>query len=116
MDNPDCIYRSFPISDKSIYRLKGKRIVNGTSDVTFTLVSNIDAQTSTMTLDKNQHQVNQDGTYEILISPKKSQELNHIKSDWQSKALLLCRNLGDWGTDPRRAECRARRSQGRTEP
>lgn len=99
MDNPDCIYRSVPISNKYTYRLKGKRFGNGTSDVTFTLVSNIDAQTSTTTLDKKQLQVNQDGTYEILISPEKSQKPNHIKSDWQSKALLVRHNLGDWGTE-----------------
>ena len=99
-DNPDCFYRTIPISDKHTYRIKGQRFGKGPSDVSFSLISNLDSQNTVTSLVKKDLKVHQNGSYEIIVSPKDDKSAqNHLKSNWQAKQLFIRNNLGDWSTE-----------------
>lgn len=97
-DNPDCIYRFVPISGQYKYKLKGRRIGEGTTDASFSLISNVNSQNTISTISKKDLKVNSDGTYEITISSDDGSE-NHLKSDWSAKQIFIRHNLGDWNQE-----------------
>lgn len=97
-DNPDCIYRIIPVSDKYKYKIKGKRVGNGTADQSFSVINNPNSQSTVDALYKKDMKVNDDGSYEIIISPHKEGQ-NHIKSDWTAKQVFIRNNLGDWSKE-----------------
>lgn len=98
-DNPDCIYRTIPISSKYKYKISGRRFGNGTADQSFSLIKNRNSQNTISALYKDDMKVNSDGSYEITISTDKSGGQNHIKSDWTAKQLFIRNNLGDWSKE-----------------
>ncbi|SHO80006.1 Uncharacterized protein MSYG_4361 [Malassezia sympodialis ATCC 42132] len=97
-DNPDSIYRTVPIDGKYKYKLKGRRFGNGTTDTSFSLISNVNSQNTISTISKKDLKVNADGTYEITISSEDIKE-NHLKSDWTAKQIFIRNNLGDWNKE-----------------
>ncbi|KAK2783830.1 hypothetical protein FQN52_009477 [Onygenales sp. PD_12] len=98
-DNPDCIYRTIPISDKYEYVIRGRRAENGPTDVTFSLISNPNSQGTVASLMGDDLQLEDDGTFAITISPKDSDAKNHIKSNWQAVQLFVRNNLANWTLD-----------------
>ena len=98
-DNPDCIYRIIPVSDKHKYRIRGRRFGNGTADQSFSVINNPNSQGTVAALYKQDLKVNDDGTYEIIISSGKKEGQNHIKSDWSAKQVYIRNNLGDWSKE-----------------
>ena len=98
-DNPDCIYRIIPVSDKHKYRIRGRRFGNGTADQSFSVINNPNSQGTVAALYKQDLKVNDDGTYEIIISSGKKEGQNHIKSDWSAKQVYIRNNLGDWSNE-----------------
>lgn len=98
-DNPDCIYRTVPISSEYEYVLHGKREKIGPTDVTFSLIGNVNSQQTIQALYANQLVVEQDGTFNISISSQESDSPNHIRSTDSATQLFIRNNIGDWNTE-----------------
>lgn len=97
-DNPDCFYRTVPVSDKHTYKIHGRRHGKGPSDVSFSLIKSFDSQGTVTSLSGDDIKINDDGTYTITVSNKDTKEPNHIKSEWNGVALFIRNNLADWNT------------------
>jgi hypothetical protein len=96
-DNLDCIYRTVPIDGSLHYVLTGYRHPEGPSDVTFSLISDPNSQTTVAALAGPDLVVDQDGSYTITIDSSPSQgRVNHIQSTLLAKQLFIRNNLGDW--------------------
>lgn len=98
-DNPDCIYRIIPISDKYSYKLHGRRFNKGVSDLSFSLISNPNSQNTVNALFGKDLHVNDDGTYTITINSSDSHGPNHLQSKGNVVQLFVRHNLGDWSTE-----------------
>jgi hypothetical protein len=100
-DNPDCIYRTIPISYKFDYEIHGRRARGdqASSDVTFSLISNPNSQETVAFLSGKDLQVEKDGSYVITVSSKDSNSTNHLKSDLTAVQLFVRNNLGDWSLE-----------------
>ena len=98
-DNPDCIYRLIPISNKYTYKIHGRKFGDGVADFSFSLISNPNSQNTVHALYGKDLHVHDNGTYTITISPSHSDEANHIQSNGQSVQLFVRHNLGDWATE-----------------
>ena len=98
-DNPDCIYRTIPIDAKYSYVIRGKRFGKGTTDASFSLISNPNSQQTINAIYKKDLKVNQDGSYTVTINSTKSSDPNHIHSDGRAKQLFVRHNLGDWNNE-----------------
>lgn len=98
-DNPDCIYRTVPIDGSLHYVITGYRHPEGPSDVTFSLISDPNSQTTVAALAGPDLVVDQDGSYTITIGNSPSDgRTNHIQSTLLAKQLFIRNNLGDWST------------------
>jgi hypothetical protein len=96
-DNPDCIYRTIPISSSLSYIVTGYRHSPGPADVTFSLISNPNSQNTVASLAGSDLVVNSDGSYTITINSSTTDgTTNHIQSTSLAKQLLIRNNLGDW--------------------
>ncbi|KFY15352.1 hypothetical protein V492_02042 [Pseudogymnoascus sp. VKM F-4246] len=96
-DNPDCIYRTIPISSKLRYVIKGYRHPQGPTDVTFSLISDPNSQNTVASLAGDDLVVEDDGSYTITIDSSSGEgQKNHIKSTLLAKQLFVRNNLGDW--------------------
>ncbi|KAJ5747364.1 uncharacterized protein N7511_009060 [Penicillium nucicola] len=99
-DNPDCIYRTIPISSSLSYIVTGYRHTPGPADVTFSLISDPNSQNTVASLAGSDLVVNGDGSYTITInSSSVDGTANHIQSTSSAKQLLIRNNLGDWVTE-----------------
>ncbi|OBT73338.1 hypothetical protein VF21_08416 [Pseudogymnoascus sp. 05NY08] len=95
-DNPDCIYRTIPISSKLRYVLRGYRHPEGPTDVTFSLISDPDSQNTVAILAGNDLVVDADGSYMITIDSSSGEgQTNHIKSSLLAQQLFVRNNLGN---------------------
>ncbi|UNI23815.1 hypothetical protein JDV02_009611 [Purpureocillium takamizusanense] len=61
-DNPDCVYRTVPISDRYEYLVHGRRTAPGPSDMTFSLISNPNSRGTVASLLGEDLVVRDDGT------------------------------------------------------
>ncbi|KAK4031418.1 hypothetical protein C8A01DRAFT_21351 [Parachaetomium inaequale] len=96
-DNPDCIYRTIPIDSSLSYVVKGFRHTPGPADVTFSLISDPNSQTTVSYLGGSDLAVATDGSYTITINSSSADgQTNHIQSTSDAKQLLIRNNLGDW--------------------
>lgn len=96
-DNPDCIYRTIPISSKLRYVLKGYRHPQGPTDVTFSLISDPNSQNTVASLAGDDLVIDKDGSYTITIDSSSGEgQANHIKSTLLAKQLFVRNNLGNW--------------------
>lgn len=96
-DNPDCIYRTVPISNKLRYVLRGYRHPQGPTDVTFSLISDPNSQNTVASLAGDDLVVDEDGSYTITIDSSSGEgQANHIKSSLLAKQLFVRNNLGNW--------------------
>lgn len=98
-DNPDCVYRTIPISARYEYLVHGRRAAPGPSDVTFSLISNPNSQGTVASLLGEDLVVRDDGTYTIRIKSAKSSEKNYIQSDGSAVQLFVRNNIGDWAVE-----------------
>ncbi|KAH8705106.1 hypothetical protein BGW36DRAFT_421679 [Talaromyces proteolyticus] len=100
-DNPDCIYRTIPISYRYDYEIRGRRASGdrAPSDVTFSLISNPNSQETVAFLSGKDMQVEKDGSYVVTVSSKDSNSTNHLKSDLTTVQLFVRNNLGDWSVE-----------------
>lgn len=99
-DNPDCIYRTIPIDSSVDYVVKGYRYTPGPSDVTFSLISDVNSQNTVAFLAGSDLIVDDDGSYIITInSSSADSHTNHIQSNSSAVQLLIRENLGDWQTE-----------------
>ncbi|KAI0849537.1 hypothetical protein F5Y00DRAFT_235041 [Daldinia vernicosa] len=94
-DNPDCIYRTVPVSDSYNYIIHGKRTGVGASDVTFSLQSSLTSNTISIVTGKDLV-VDHDGSFTITVNPSTSPSPNHMQSTPAAKLLLIRHNIGDW--------------------
>lgn len=99
-DNPDNIYRTIPIEGDSRYVLKGQRFGAGPTDVTFSLISNVNSQNTIAYLTGKDLVVGPDGRYEITIDSEPANgRVNHIQSTSAARQLFVRNNLGDWSLE-----------------
>lgn len=98
-DNPDCIYRTIPISHEYDYVIRGRRTSSKLSDVTFSLISNPNSQQTVAALSGDDLVVNSDNTFTLRISSKDSNDTNFIQSDHSAVQLFVRNNLGDWNLE-----------------
>lgn len=99
-DNPDNIYRTIPIEGGSRYVLKGRRFNAGPTDVTFSLISNVNSQNTIAYLTGKDLVVGADGRYEITIDADPANgRINHIQSTSAARQLFVRNNLGDWNSE-----------------
>ncbi|OJJ01978.1 hypothetical protein ASPVEDRAFT_41507 [Aspergillus versicolor CBS 583.65] len=99
-DNPDCVYRTIPISSKVDYIVTGHRHSPGPLDVSFSLISNPNSQNTVSHLSGDDLVVNSDGSYTITINSTAAEgQTNHIHSTPLAKQLLIRNNRGDWQTE-----------------
>lgn len=99
-DNPDCVYRTIPISSQVDYVVTGHRHAPGPSDVSFSLISDPNSQNTVSHLSGSDLVVNSDGSYIITINSTAADgQANHIHSTPLAKQLLIRNNLGDWQTE-----------------
>lgn len=96
-DNPDCVYRTIPISDKYTYKIHGRRHNPGPADVSFSLISSPDSQNTVTSLAGKDIEYNDDGTYTITVSSD-SKGKNHIKSSWNGVQLFIRNDISDWNS------------------
>ncbi|WFD34528.1 hypothetical protein MCUN1_001369 [Malassezia cuniculi] len=98
-DNPDCFYRTIPISDKYTYKIHGRRYGSGPADVSFSLISSMDSQNTVASLAGKDIEYNDDGSYTITVNNQDSNDKNHIKSTWNGVQLFIRNNIGDWSQE-----------------
>lgn len=99
-DNPDCIYRTIPISGSLQYEIHGQRFGSGPADVTFSLINDVNSQGTIAYLEGKDLIVNPDGSYVITIDnlPANGRP-NHIQSTSAARQLFVRDNLGDWSSE-----------------
>ncbi|MDQ8037041.1 MAG: hypothetical protein REI12_06430 [Pedobacter sp.] len=99
-DNPDNIYRTIPIAGDGKYEITGKRYTPGPTDITFSLISNPNAQQTIAYLTGNDIVVNTDGSYTVTVDSQPANgRKNHIQSTSAAKQLFIRNNLGNWNTE-----------------
>lgn len=99
-DNPDNIYRTIPIDGGARYVLHGHRHGAGPADVTFSLISDPNAQQTVAFLAGSDLVVDGHGDYTVTIdSDPANGRVNHIQSTSAAKQLFVRNNLGDWNTE-----------------
>ena len=98
-DNPDCIYRTIPISHKYDYVIRGQRLSDGPSDVTFSLIANPNSQQTVAALSGDDLVVDSDGSFTLRISATASNDTNFLQSDRSAVQLFVRNNLGDWNLE-----------------
>lgn len=98
-DNPDTIYRTIPINGSEQYIIRGQRYKPAPSDVSFSLIRNVNSQRTIAILTDDELKIEEDGSYEITIdnSPANGRP-NHIQSNEHAKQLFIRNSLGDWVT------------------
>ena len=98
-DNPDAIYRWIPISGGERYILRGHRHTNGPSDVTFSLIDNVNSQGTINYLSDADLVIDSNGNYTVTVdSDPANGRINHIRSTSAAVQLFVRNNLGDWST------------------
>lgn len=65
-DNPDCIYRTIPVSSRHEYLISGRRSDKGPVDVSFSLLSNPNSQWTVGYLGGSDLVMSDDGHFEIM--------------------------------------------------
>jgi hypothetical protein len=99
-DNPDNIYRTIPIEGDSRYVVHGRRFGAGPTDVTFSLISNVNSQNTIAILASQDLIVGADGRFDITIDNQPANgRVNHIQSTSSAKQLFIRNNLGNWNTE-----------------
>ncbi|PYH79078.1 hypothetical protein BO82DRAFT_316180 [Aspergillus uvarum CBS 121591] len=99
-DNPDCIYRTIPISSDVDYIVTGYRHTPGPTDVSFSLISDPNSQNTVAYLAGSDLVINSDGSYRITINNSAADaQSNHIQSTSSAVQLLIRNNLGDWQSE-----------------
>ncbi|KAL2847517.1 hypothetical protein BJY01DRAFT_246744 [Aspergillus pseudoustus] len=98
-DNPDCIYRTIPISSDVDYVVTGHRYGDGPTDTSFSLISNVNSQNTIAYLGNADLVVTSDGSYTITINSTSTSAPNHIQSKSSAKQLLIRNNIGDWNVE-----------------
>ncbi|PKI83526.1 hypothetical protein MVES1_002875 [Malassezia vespertilionis] len=98
-DNPDCFYRTVPISSHYTYKLHGRQINGGVSDFSFSLISNPNSQNTVGAIYGKEMQINDNGTYTITINPSHSPGPNHLRSDFRAMQIFARHNVGDWSKE-----------------
>lgn len=99
-DNPDNIYRTIPIDGTSRYVVHGRRFGAGPTDVTFSLISNVNSQNTIAILAGKDLVVDADGRFDITIDSEPANgRVNHIQSTSAAKQLFIRNNLGNWNTE-----------------
>lgn len=99
-DNPDNIYRTIPIEGASRYVVHGRRIGQGPTDVTFSLISDVNSQNTIAVLPGPDLVVDADGRFDITIDDQPANgRVNHIQSTAKARQLFIRNNLGDWNTE-----------------
>lgn len=98
-DNPDAIYRWIPISGSEQYLIRGHRFAGGPSDVTFSLINNVNTQGTIAYLSASDLVIDGNGDYTVTVdsSPANGRS-NHIQSTSSAVQLFVRNNLGDWST------------------
>ncbi|KAM0817690.1 putative DUF1214 domain-containing protein [Seiridium cardinale] len=94
-DNPDCIYRTIPVSDSYNYVISGKRTGITASDITFSLQSGLTSPTIAI-IAGDDLVVDPDGSFTITVNSGASSSPNHMQSTPAAKLLLIRHNIGDW--------------------
>lgn len=99
-DNPDNIYRTIPIDGTSRYVIRGQRHGSGPTDVTFSLISNVNSQNTIQVLAGPDLVVDADGRFTITVDPDPARgRVNHIQTNSSAKQLFIRNNLGDWNSE-----------------
>ncbi|MFT0171386.1 DUF1214 domain-containing protein [Paraburkholderia mimosarum] len=99
-DNPDAIYRWIPISGSEQYVIHGHRYADGPSDVTFSLINNVNSQGTIAYLSASDLVIDNNGDYTVTIdSSAANGRPNHIQSTSAAVQLFVRNNLGDWSTE-----------------
>ncbi len=99
-DNPDNIYRIIPINGSLRYELRGQRIGNGPTDVTFSLINNASSQGTEAFLDGRDLVLNPDGSFVVTIDNQPANgRVNHLQSNNKVIQLFVHNNLGDWNNE-----------------
>jgi hypothetical protein len=95
-DNPDTIYRTIPIDGNEKYVLRGRRRRPWPSDVSFSLLRNVNSQRTIAALTGDELVV-VDETFEITIDDGPANgRRNHIQSNAHAKQLFVRNAMGDW--------------------
>lgn len=99
-DNPDCIYRTIPISGKYTYEIKGHRYQPGPTDIVFSLIKDVNTQRTVTYLKGSDIVLDANGDYTITVDSNPANgRVNHIQSTDDAKQLFIRNNLGDWTTE-----------------
>ncbi|HEY6869370.1 MAG TPA: hypothetical protein VI199_06400 [Novosphingobium sp.] len=100
-DNCDNTYRLIPMDGRGRFRVSGRRIGRGPSDVTFTLVGNWEMTKTLGGLEGRQLVYEPDGCFEITIDPDPADgRPNHIQSRQGAVMLFVRDSMGDWDEHP----------------
>ena len=94
-DNPDCIYRTIPMSDAHDYVIHGTRNGVPASDITFSLQNGVTGNTIAVVTGKDLV-VRPDGSFTVTVNSSHSTSPNHMRSTPAAKLLLIRYNIGDW--------------------
>ncbi|KAK3191835.1 hypothetical protein K4F52_002261 [Lecanicillium sp. MT-2017a] len=95
-DNPDCVYRTVPISGSGNYLVRGKRAGAKPTDLSFSLTDNSPARNTVAILTGNDLVLDDDGSFTISISPSASSSPNHLQGNSSVNLLFVRYNIGDW--------------------
>jgi hypothetical protein len=99
-DNPDNIYRTIPMDGSSAYVVHGQRTGAGPSDMSFSLISNVNAQWTINLLRQEDLVVDANGRYTITVDNQPANgRVNHIQSSAKARQLFIRSNLGNWLTE-----------------
>lgn len=98
-DNPDAIYRWIPINGSERYVIRGHRYKNGPSDVTLSLINNVNSQGTIAYLSFSDLVIDNNGDYIVTVdSDPANGRVNHIQSTSAATRLFVRNNLTDWST------------------
>jgi hypothetical protein len=96
-DNPDNSYRIIPIAGDARYEITGRRLEQGPSDVTFTLVGDYATSKTLSSLEGRDLAVGADGSFTITVDPQPADgRPNHLQSKPSALFLFIRDSRGDW--------------------
>ncbi|MFA6916507.1 MAG: hypothetical protein WC222_08930 [Parachlamydiales bacterium] len=99
-DNPDCIYRTIPISGSYSYEIQGHRYNPGPTDIVFSLIKDVNTQRTVTYLKGSDIVLDEKGDYTLTVDPYPANgRVNHIQSTSDAVQLFIRNNLGDWNTE-----------------
>lgn len=96
-NNPDNVYRIIPIDAQSHYRIEGRRIGGGPSNVSFSLVGDYETTETLGVLTNKDLHYNPDGTFALDLGPETvAGRSNYIQTKSGTLFLFIRDTLSDW--------------------